>query len=233
MTEDWKTWWPQVQMRWRQGRRLFDGRLLNERRLVIVAVLAGIWMVFDGVWLTPGFKTLQEVRKREQTAQALVDALQTEVQRQMVEHATQERQAQQEVRQVRARLREGQEELDRQQALLVPASQMAALLRNLLDQNGQLRLMSIRTLAPEEVPLVSSPISGAMGLPPVLYRHRIEMTVSGPYIELLRWIRSVEAMPRKLMWQTLQLEVKSPSPPELTFSVHTYSPDRDALEIAP
>ena len=79
----------------------------------------------------------------------------------------------------------------------------------------------------------ASVISGSMGLPPVLYRHRIEMTVSGPYIELLRWMRSVEGMPRKLMWQTLQLEVKSPSPPELTFSVHTYSPDRDALEIAP
>ena len=233
MSEDWKTWWPLVQMRWRQGRRMFDARLLNERRLVIIAVLAGIWMVFDAVWLTPGFKTLQDVRKREQTAQALATALQTEVQRQVAENANQERQAHQEIRQVRARLREGQDELDRQQALLVPASQMSSLLRNLLEQNGQLRLISIRTLAPEEVALVTSPVSGSMGLPPVLYRHRIEMTVSGPYIELLRWIRAVEGMPRKLMWQALTLDVKAPSPPELRFSVHTYSPDRDALEIAP
>lgn len=233
MNPEWTQWWSLATMKWRQGRRLFDARLLNERRLIIVALLAGIWMIFDAVWLTPGFKALQEVRKRQQVAQAAVEALQTDMQRRVMDNLHQQKQAEEEIPQVQARLEEGRAELTRQQALLVPANEMAALLRGLLDQNGQLRLIRMRTQAPEEVPLVSNPSSVTMGLPAMLYRHRIEMTVAGPYIELLRWVRDVEGMPRKLMWDGLELDVKAPAPPELSVSVHTYSPDRDALEIAP
>lgn len=233
MSSEWTQWGSVLKMKWRQGRRLFDARLLNERRLIIAAVLAGIWMVFDALWLTPGFKALQDVRKREHVARAAVESLQNEMQRQVMDNLSQQRQAEQEIPQVQARLDEGQAELNRQQALLVPASEMATLLRSLLAQNGQLRLISMRTRAPEEVPLASAPSTGTMGLPSMLYRHRIEMTVAGPYIELLRWVRDVEGMPRKLMWDGLALDVKAPSLPELSLSVHTYSPDRDALEIAP
>lgn len=233
MNPDWKTWWPLVQTKVRQGRRLFDARLLNERRLIIVAVLALIWMIFDAVWLTPGFKALQDVRKREQAARASMETTQAEMQRRVLDNLNQQRQAEQEIRQVKQRLAEGQAELERQQALLVPANQMAALLRGVLEQNGQLRLLSMRTMAPQEVTLAKGALSDSMGLPPLLYRHRIEMTVSGSYVELLRWVRDVEGMPRKLMWDALSLKVEAPSPPQLTFSVHTYSPDRDALEIAP
>jgi len=233
MNPDWKTWWPLVQTKVRQGRRLFDARLLNERRLIIVAVLALIWMIFDAVWLTPGFKALQDVRKREQAARASMETTQAEMQRRVLDNLNQQRQAEQEIRQVKQRLAEGQAELERQQALLVPANQMAALLRGVLEQNGQLRLLSMRTMAPQEVTLAKGVLSDSMGLPPLLYRHRIEMTVSGSYVELLRWVRDVEGMPRKLMWDSLSLKVEAPSPPQLTFSVRTYSPDRDALEIAP
>lgn len=233
MSSNWKTWWPQVLMRWRQGRRLFDARQPNERRLIIVAVLAGIWLIFDTFWLTPSFKQMQEARKREQTAQAAVQALQAEQQQQVLASINARREAETELKQVQLRLAEGQTELDRQQALLLPAREMPQLMRGLLEQNGQLRLMSMRTLAPQEVSLVADGAPVGMGLPAMLYRHRLEVTVSGPYIELLRWMRSVEAMPRKLLWDRLQLVVVDPAPPTLTLAVHTYSPDRDALEISP
>lgn len=233
MSANWKTWWPQVLMRWRQGRRLFDARQPNERRLIIVAVLAGIWLVFDTFWLTPGFKQMQDARKREQTAQAAAQALQTELQQQVMAAIQAKRDAENELQQVRQRLAEGQVELDRQQALLLPAREMPQLMRGLLEQNGQLRLLSMRTLAPQEVSLVADGAAAATGLPAMLYRHRLEVTVSGPYIELLRWMRSVEGMPRKLLWDRLQLVVTDPAPPALTLAVHTYSPDRDALEISP
>lgn len=233
MTREWKTWWPKALMRWRQGRRLFDARQPNERRLIIVAVLAGIWLLFDTLWLTPGFKQVQDARKREQVAQAAATTLQGELQQRVLSAIQTKREAEAELKQITQRLAEGQAELARQQSLLLPASEMAQLMRGLLEQNGQLRLQSMRTLAPEEVSLVANGGLAVGGLPTMLYRHRLEVTVSGPYIELLRWMRAVEAMPRKLLWDRLQLVVSDPSPPALTLSVHTYSPDRDALEISP
>lgn len=228
-----KNLWPLLQSKLRHARRVFDARLPNERRLIIIAVLALIWLIFDSIWLTPGFKQLQDARKQTQVEVAALQTMEAELQRRTLDHIQQQRQAEQEIRQIQNRLASGQAELERQQALLVPAKEMADLLRGMLEQNTQLRLISMRTIPPQELALTENAISVGMGLPSVLYRHRIEMTVSGPYVGLWRWLQDIENMPRKMMWDKLSMQVTAPAPPQLTISVHTYSPDRDALEIAP
>ena len=46
---NWVALWNQGQLRWRRARRSFDGRVLNERRLLIIAVVAGLWFVVDSL----------------------------------------------------------------------------------------------------------------------------------------------------------------------------------------
>jgi hypothetical protein len=40
-------------------------------------------------------------------------------------------------------------------------------------------------------------------------------------------------MPRKLLWDSMELTSDEQSRLTLSLQVHTFSPDRDALEIAP
>lgn len=222
----------QVRPRWRQVRRQFDARLLNERRLLIIAALALVWFVSDSLLISPSLSLMKAARNRERTAVTATEAMQAELNRKRTELANQMLAAQREQEALRQRLEQGKEDLARQQSMLAPAREMRTLLEGLLAQNGQLRVKGMRTLAPKEVTF--APVTGRDGAqPPLLFNHGLEVSVSGSYMELLQWLRSVESMPRRLLWDSLTLSADDHARLTLTLVVHTFSPDRDALEIAP
>lgn len=228
-------WAPQALLRWRQLRRQFDARLPNERRLIIAALIALIAYLCDLVLITPGFDALKAARQREQVASMARDAMQTELNRKRVELANRLMAAQKEQAELRKRLADGEQELARQQSMMAPARDMQNLLEGLLAQHGQLRLKAMRTLPPVEVQFNGSGkgASAPTGAAPVLYSHGLEITVSGPYLDLVAWLRSIEQLPRRLLWSGMTLSVADGAPPALMLQVQTYSPDRDPLEIAP
>lgn len=227
-------WLSQVMPRWRQLRRQFDARLPNERRLIIVAVVALIGYLCDLMLITPGFEKLKLARQREQTAAMARDAMQTELNRKRVELAQRLLAAQNEQAELRKRLADGEQELARQQAMMAPAREMQNLLEGLLAQHGQLRLKAMRTQPPVEVQFNGAAgASAPAGAAPVLYSHGLEITVAGPFLDLVAWLRSVEQLPRRLLWSGMTLSVADGAQPTLTLLVQTYSPDRDPLEIAP
>lgn len=228
-------WAPQVLLRWRQVRRQFDARLLNERRLIIAALIALIAYLCDLTLITPAFEALKAARQREQNASMARDAMQTELNRKRVELASRLMAAQKEQAELRRRLADGEQELARQQSMMAPARDMQNLLEGLLAQHGQLRLKAMRTLPPVEVQFNNGAqgASAPAGAAPVLYSHGLEITVSGPYLDLVAWLRSIEQLPRRLLWSGMTLSVADGAPPALMLQVQTYSPDRDSLEIAP
>jgi len=217
--------------RWRQGRRLFDSRLLNERRLIIVAVAGFVWFVVDSTLVTPSFKQFHIAVERYKAANLARDALQGEVERHQRDRLLKEAEAHKEVQALKERIERGKQAIAEQQSMLAPASQMRNLLDGLLNQGVRLQLRSMRTMPPEEVKF--TPISGVALTQALLYRQGIELSVSGSFLETLGWLRSVEAMPRKLLWDGLTMKVGDDGVVTLSMLVHTYSPDRDALEMAP
>jgi len=88
---------PLIQTRWRQGRRLFDARLLNERRLIIVAVVAFIWFLLDSALVTPSFQQFNQAAKRDKATSMARDALVAETQRRKQDMALQEAEALREI----------------------------------------------------------------------------------------------------------------------------------------
>lgn len=227
-------WAPQALLRWRQLRRQFDARQPNERRLIIVALIALVAYLCDLALITPSFNALKAARQREQTAAMARDAMQTELNRKRVELANRLMAAQKEQAELRKRLADGEQELARQQSMMAPARDMQNLLEGLLAQHGQLRLKAMRTLPPVEVQFNSAKgASAPAGATPVLYSHGLEISVSGPFLDLVAWLRGVEQLPRRLLWSGMTLNVADGGAPTLTLQVQTYSPDRDPLEIAP
>lgn len=222
-------WAPRLLLRWRQLRRQFDARLLNERRLLIAATLALIAYLCDMTLITPAFEALKAARQREQLATMGRDAMQAELNRKRAELAQRLMAAQKEQVELRKRLADGEQELARQRSMMAPASDMQNLLEGLLAQHGQLQLKAMRTL-----PAVDVQFNGAKGgATPVLYSHGLEVSVCGPYLDLVAWLRSIEQLPRRLLWSGMTLSVADGALPTLTLQVQTFSPDRDPLEIAP
>jgi MSHA biogenesis protein MshJ len=222
---------PMLAMRWRRARRMFDSRLLNERRLIICAALALVWFALDSALLTPSYKRFKEASGRSTTAVLARDALQAEIDRRHRDLKLQEEEARQEILRLQDKLEQGKRLLNEQKSMLAPAREMRLLMEGLLAQNVRLQLQSMKTLPPQEVKF--TPIAGLELSQALLYRQGLQIVVAGSYSDVLSWLRSIESMPRKLLWDGMDLKSNADGRVTLTLMVHTFSPDRDPLEMAP
>ncbi|RZL09016.1 MAG: hypothetical protein EOP40_11240 [Rubrivivax sp.] len=223
-------WLGQALQRWRRGKRSFDNRALKERRLIVIAALAVLWLLFDTVWLTPAYKALASAKTSLGAAQRELQALQELQSSRLADVQRQTTTVQSDLASVRRRLQDNKVAFGDAEQALVPARQMRELLVGLLAEQQRLQLVSMRTLPRQTVKLPDAAGAGQSGL---LYRHGLEIKVAGSFHELLNWLLSIEALPRKLLWDTLKLEVDDKARLTLTVSLQTLSHDAEPMEISP
>jgi len=218
--------WLELMTRWRRIKRQFDSRVVSERRILIIAAVCVSWFLLDAVWVTPSFNKLTQSRQDYAQASERHASEQARNATLMQTLALQKAQAAAELQQIRARMDEAQSMQDQMQSKLAPAREMRFFLEALLAKQGQLRVMSIQTMTPKAV---AAPGSARA----LLYRHGLQIEVSGQFHDLLTWLRSAESMPKQLLWDELHLKTDEKNGLVLSVQVHTLSPDKEALEIAP
>lgn len=109
------------------------------------------------------------------------------------------------------------------QGTLVAPEDVSHLLERLLARHANLRLVSLKTLAPESiVPAQQS----ADGKPvPVrqfdIYRHGVELRLEGGYLELLAYLDQLEKADKKLLWGGVQFSVIEYPKSQLIITVYT------------
>jgi len=226
---------------WRQQCQRFDALAGRERLLVIVAATAAAVMLADALWLSPAFKAWSAAHKREQSLPALVAKTAADAQRAAAEALTQQRQLQAELDQLRRRLQDGDAAMREIEANLVGPDRMLALLEQMLDSHGRLRVREMKSLPrtdlagePAAAPSTAA-ASAAMAAPrtdrPALYRHGIELTLEGSFADLVGYLGALENMPQRLLWGAMRLHVEQHPKAVLTLRVYTLSLDRHWLEI--
>jgi MSHA biogenesis protein MshJ len=142
---------------------------------------------------------------------------------------------------VRARLQAVREESGRlgeslramQQGLVAP-ERMAPLLESILRANGRLKMVSVRTL-PVEPLSPMSPLSGAKkeaaAKHELLFRHGVELTVRGSYLDMVDYMSALESLPTQLFWGKAQLEVEEYPSVRLTLTLYTLSLDEKWMKL--
>jgi MSHA biogenesis protein MshJ len=106
----------------------------------------------------------------------------------------------------------------------VPAKQMAAVLSDLLKQDGNLKLIKLETLP-------AAPLDGDTKNPAWIYRHGLNMTVQGDYFSILHYLRTLETLPWRIQWDNISYEVKSHPIAETRIQVYTVSFDKEWLGV--
>ncbi|MBD8529497.1 MULTISPECIES: hypothetical protein [unclassified Massilia] len=124
---------------------------------------------------------------------------------------------------------------------LVPPERMAPLVDSILRANGRLQMVSMRTLATE--PLMgagtaasAAPQPAAASGPtpaatPLLYRHGVEVTVRGNYLDMIGYMAALESMPTQLFWGRAQLEAETWPSSRLTLTLYTLSLDAKWMKL--
>jgi MSHA biogenesis protein MshJ len=102
---------------------------------------------------------------------------------------------------------------------------MRDVLQEMLARNPRLQLVDLKTLP---VDLFGN--SDARGPRPI-YRHALELTISGAYLDLYAYLRQLEGLPTRLYWRKADLAAGDYPKVVLKLTVYTLSFDRSWMNI--
>jgi MSHA biogenesis protein MshJ len=145
---------------------------------------------------------------------------------------------------VRAETARTSDELRAMQKGLVPAERIAPLLETILRANGRLKLVSLKTLPVTTLTDGSTPSSAAptaptaapapppvVKSPDLLYRHGVELTLRGSYLDMVDYMHALETLPTQLFWGKAQLDAEEYPNVRLTLTLYTLSLDPKWMKL--
>jgi MSHA biogenesis protein MshJ len=175
----------------------FDRLSLRERVFVSVALLAGLIMLWDTLLMKP--LSLRKTSLSQRLAAegsglatdsgAAADLTDASLQRLL--------DLQRELKSVDAQFASAA-------AGLIPPDQMVQVIHDVLSRQHGIKLVSLQS---QPVRSLMPALSGAdSGTPP--YVHPVELVIEGSYLEVLSYLRELEALPWRFYWKTLDLQTR-------------------------
>ena len=228
-----------------------DALSLRERIMVFAACAAAIVFLMHFFALGPQLRKQDALNAQITQQQNNIEGIDNEI-RARVEAAQNDPDAA--VRTRLAAVRKETEELSEQlramQNGLVAPERMAPLLDSILRANGRLSLVSVRTLPVESVleagrraagsapdataapaPAAPAQAQSQPGSAGLLYRHGVEITVRGNYLDMIAYMNALEGLPTQLFWGRAQLEAETWPASRLTLTLYTLSLDRKWMKL--
>jgi MSHA biogenesis protein MshJ len=210
---------PDLAARWQTLSLRYQALSLRERVLVTMCCTAVSFMAVDQLWGTPTWKAWNQARHTRQASTQVLQALDTGIATLQQRKDLDLRQLQTELAALQARAAPA-DARSRAQDLVSPAD-MLPLLEQLLARHSGLQLRRLQSLGRTTLDQGT----------PTLYRHGVELTVEGRYTDLLAYLKTLEASPQRLLWGSLQLQVRQHPQVLLTLRLHTLSTDAHWVEL--
>jgi MSHA biogenesis protein MshJ len=118
---------------------------------------------------------------------------------------------------------------------LVPPTKMAAVLENMLNRSRGVKLVSLKTLPVKT--LVERPVEeGAAEAAEVVdehqvYKHGVEITLQGGYLELADYLARLEQLPWQMFWARTDMDASDYPRVRVTLTLYTLSLDKAWLVV--
>lgn len=203
-----------------------DAATLRERVMVFVAAAAVLAFAVHAAALQPLRVKQQRLLGQIQADQAEIKKIQASLEA-TTRASTQDPDVSLRAREksLRATLAELNAKVAQAQRRFTPPDSMRPVLEELLERNPRLSLLDLRTVPVALITVRGGP--GASGL----YRHGIELAVSGSYADLHAYLRALEGVPTQIYWGRAELEVTQHPSITLKITLYTVSFDRAWLIV--
>jgi MSHA biogenesis protein MshJ len=215
-----------MKARWEALEKRF-AKLARRERLIVLAGGAAVILVLGFTLVEERFKQAAQLQKQVVQARADIAAARAQS-ADIVRRLAQDPDA--DTRGRIAELREQLEKLDREvkgvHRGLVPPERMAAVLEDMLNRNPRVGLVSLKTL----------PVTGLVEAKEEttahnVYKHGIELTLRGSYLDLLDYLARLEKLPVQMFWARARMDASDYPRVRLTVTVYTLSLDRDWMVV--
>lgn len=229
-----------------------DALSLRERIMVFVAIAGVLLFLTFFLFLDPLYarQNILQTQIREQRNQ--IAGIDAEISQKIAAYGVDpDLEGQNRLRLIKAESAVLEGELRALQKNLVRPEKMLGLLQTILKSNGKLRLLSMKTLPstglvdgsfgdaggdsagaelhsepnPEPNPASTGgkPVAPASKAAPLLFRHGVEITLQGSYLDMLNYMQALEAAPTQLFWGRANLDAANYPAATLTLTLYTLS----------
>lgn len=219
-----------------QLNRKYAAMTQRERLLVALALLLAPLLIANALILDPQSGRIKMLERNIASVSASLDTLRVQaasLQQELSQDPNAGKKA--ELAALIAQRDQLDDQLKALGSTLVRPEEMNGLLERLLARNAGLRLVSLKTLAPQSV-LGNKETPKEGEAKPVersfdLYRHGVEIRLEGSYAQLQSYLVQLEKLPQRLLWGKLSYRVIDYPRSEMTLTVYTLSPDKTWLTL--
>lgn len=210
---------------WRRIAERFDALNLRERAMVSAAALVALLALAYTMMIEP--QVIQQRRAAGAMLQKRSElrALDAQVQALAASRSQDPERARRErLAQLKSELAELEGRIAAEEKRFTAPSQMRGVVEGVLARSRGVALVEMNTLA-------VSTLAAKEAKERLIYRHGLELTVSGSYLDLLAYVRDLEALPTQLYWGALDLDASKYPHLSMKLTVYTLSLERAWLSV--
>lgn len=204
---------------------------LRERGIIFVAILVVLYGIAANFLFPPLNAEQGRLKKQLTDKRAQIQGFEGQIQAALAKSAEDPDAGNRAKRtQMEAQLKVLNESLARVTARLVPPKEMARMVEQILLKNRRLEVVRVESLTPESLQQVGSvplPQAGAAtgggvdGL--TAYRQGMGIELRGNYLDILDYLKELEALPWKVFWGQISLKVEHYPTSRVTLRIYTLS----------
>lgn len=220
-----------------------DGRVMRERALLFLTLLAFVFMVWNFLLQAP----LDKARKNAQTDLSSIATERKNIESQITSMTMAAANSpavtkRKEIAQLNTQIDAVEAKLSAMSQGLISADQLPQILEAMLKKVGELELVSIQTLPASELKL-AKPVAEVMPATNTtegastelqdsgVYKHMVVVRIAGGYFELLELLNALESLSWKFYWEALNYQVDSYPQAEIELRVFTLSSEEGLLGV--
>jgi len=218
---------------WQQYAAKMESATLRERVMIFAGIAVVLIALLNVALIEP--ELVKQRRLSVELAQRQGDIIKVQEQLQKIARVRQadpDQVSRRQLESLRRQIAEAEAKLTEEQRKFAPPDRIGALLEEMLSRNRRLQLVDMRTLpaaalspgSAAQKPAPAAPAAPNAGGSPI-YRHGVEITVAGGYLDLLAYLRDLEKLPNQMYWGKLDLSVTAFPQVTLKLSVYTLSLD--------
>jgi MSHA biogenesis protein MshJ len=187
----------------------FDQLSLRERVIVLVAALLLIALIWDSTFMAPLDKERKSRMGQIEALRAEISGLDQSIEALVAQGAADPKPSSDATADtLRAEIKDIERRLAGVTSGLIAPKEMSHVLEQVLARASRMRLHGLRTLPPEGVVAPGSDAAGAAAQSAQIYKHGVELDLSGSYLDTLYFLQALEALPWRFFWDRIEFTVE-------------------------
>ena len=199
-----------------------DAMSLRERALIFITILVALYFIAVNVMFGP--INLEKDRLQKQVNQKREEIRMLEMQVQSLVAGNEQEPGSDKRRKI-ATLQENLKNMDaslvKVTSGLVPPKEMARLVEQMLLKNRGLQVMKMESLP--AAPLIETSGASGKAAEGTVYKHGMRIELKGGYLDILRYLKSLEALPWKVFWGQVTLKTEKYPDSSVNLLIYTLS----------